>query len=155
MVGSEHNGVAKIRDGETIWHRLGDVGYFDERQRFWYCGRKSQRVVTSEGTLYTECVEAQFAGYRSRAALVGIRQNDVTEPVIVLEHPKVRSNPPFQPHSYFERHEKERQDREPAKYVAIDTYLVKYSFPTDIRHNSKIRREELAAWAEKQLKKQH
>ena len=28
------------------------------------------------------------------------------------------------------------------------------TLPTDIRHNSKIRREELAVWAEKQLRKQ-
>jgi len=34
----------------------------------------------------------------------------------------------------------------------IDTILFHRSFPVDIRHNSKIFREELALWAEKKLK---
>ena len=31
-----------------FWHRMGDVGYLDEQGRVWFCGRKSQRVVTPE-----------------------------------------------------------------------------------------------------------
>jgi hypothetical protein len=34
---------------------------------------------------------------------------------------------------------------------SIDTILYPDTFPVDIRHNSKIFREKLAAWAEKQL----
>jgi hypothetical protein len=33
----------------------------------------------------------------------------------------------------------------------IDTILFKKAFPVDIRHNSKIFREKLAIWAEKQV----
>ena len=29
---------------------MGDVGYLDEQERFWFCGRMSQRVVTAEGS---------------------------------------------------------------------------------------------------------
>ena len=38
--------LAKIRDPKTgdILHRMGDVGYLDDRARLWFCGRKSQRV---------------------------------------------------------------------------------------------------------------
>ena len=32
---------------------MGDVGYLDAGNRLWFCGRKSQRVVTSSGTFYT------------------------------------------------------------------------------------------------------
>src|SRR5262249_38255707 len=34
----EANALSKITDGDRFWHRTGDVGYFDDRGRFWYCG---------------------------------------------------------------------------------------------------------------------
>jgi olefin beta-lactone synthetase len=42
------NATAKICDivGNGFWHRMGDVGYLDEHDRFWFCGRRSQRVRT-------------------------------------------------------------------------------------------------------------
>src|SRR5262249_34092040 len=43
--------LAKMRDATgRLWHRMGDVGYFDEQGRLWYCGRKSHRVVAPWGT---------------------------------------------------------------------------------------------------------
>ena len=47
----EHaNRLAKIRDkNNSFWHRMGDVGYLDEQNRLWFCGRKSQRVRTADG----------------------------------------------------------------------------------------------------------
>ena len=27
-----------------IWHRMGDLGYFDSEGRLWFCGRKAHRV---------------------------------------------------------------------------------------------------------------
>ncbi|MEQ8848303.1 fatty acid CoA ligase family protein [Botrimarina sp.] len=158
QTGPTHNELAKITDGTdpgnpAVWHRMGDVGYFDEQERFWYCGRKSQRVVTSQGTLFTECIETQFAPPFSRAALVGVQCESGIEPVIIIEHPKVISNPPFQPEKYFALREANRRNRTGDGCLAIQKHLVKHQFPTDIRHNSKIRREELAVWAEKQLRK--
>ena len=54
--------LAKIRDPKTgeVLHRMGDVGYLDERGRLWFCGRKSHRVVTPHGTLFTDMVEPVF-----------------------------------------------------------------------------------------------
>ena len=49
----EANALAKIADGDAVWHRMGDVGYLDDTGRFWFCGRKAHRVVTSEGTMFT------------------------------------------------------------------------------------------------------
>jgi len=54
------NSLAKILDGDTIWHRMGDVGYFDEHERFWYCGRKAHRVQTVNGTLFTIPIEGSI-----------------------------------------------------------------------------------------------
>jgi acyl-CoA synthetase (AMP-forming)/AMP-acid ligase II len=57
----EANAAAKIRDNEgRIWHRIGDVGYLDEQERFWFCGRKAHRVVTAERTYFSIPCEAIF-----------------------------------------------------------------------------------------------
>ena len=60
--GIADSGDSRIRDpkSEIPWNRMGDVGYLDASGRFWYCGRKSHRVDTADGTLFTECVEAVF-----------------------------------------------------------------------------------------------
>ena len=50
---TEANAFHKITDGDSFWHRMGDVGYLDEQDRFWFCGRKSHRVRTAAGTMYT------------------------------------------------------------------------------------------------------
>src|SRR5690606_28749681 len=71
--------LAKIREqpgeaGGRIVHRMGDLGYFDADGRLWFCGRKSQRVVTAAGTLCTEQVEPVFNTHPDvrRTALVGL-----------------------------------------------------------------------------------
>ena len=71
--------LAKIRErcptaATRIVHRMGDLGYFDDEGRLWFCGRKSQRVVTAAGTLYTEQVEPVFNAHPrcGARALVGV-----------------------------------------------------------------------------------
>ncbi|MET0581174.1 MAG: olefin beta-lactone synthetase, partial [Pseudoxanthomonas sp.] len=71
--------TAKIREtlpegSERIVHRMGDVGYYDAQGRLWFCGRKTQRVETVDGPLYTEQVEPIFNTHPEvkRTALVGI-----------------------------------------------------------------------------------
>ena len=39
---------------------MGDVGYLDEQDRFWFCGRKAHRVVTAERTYFSIPCEAIF-----------------------------------------------------------------------------------------------
>lgn len=162
--GGKHNAASKITDGDTIWHRMGDVGYFDEQQRFWYCGRKSQRVVTSEGTLYTECVEALFnrlPGVKG-SALVGFGRRGQQQATLVWvglprEQLVTRTGYPDKPEhrrpllaELADVHEERlSEDASQMNFLRCD------ALPTDIRHNSKIRREELAAWAEKQLRRKY
>ena len=66
---------------------MGDCGYFDEQDRFWFCGRMSQRVVTLTAVLYTIPTEAQFnlVPNVTRCALVGIGPRGQQQPAIVLE----------------------------------------------------------------------
>ena len=142
VVGSEHNAVAKTRDGDEVWHRMGDVGYLDDQQRFWYCGRKSQRVVTGEGTLFTIPVEAVFDQHSniSRSALVGVGPQGNQEPVVVLEAEGTVDRSKTE----SELADLANQNSLPDK---LNRFLWHSSFPVDVRHNSKINREQLAEWA--------
>ena len=146
----EQTRVAKIQDaGNRTWHRMGDAGYFDEQGRLWYCGRKSQRIVNEETTLFADQVEAIFNVHPevARTALVGIGQFGYQEPVLCVE----LLNP-------CSRHRKERIrvdllqiGRNNAATKSIRHILFHKSFPVDIRHNAKIGREKLAAWAADKL----
>jgi acyl-CoA synthetase (AMP-forming)/AMP-acid ligase II len=149
-VGRAHtNHLAKIHttDGKII-HRMGDLGYFDEQGRLWYCGRKSHRVVTPAGTLFTEPIEGVFNAHPLvyRTALVGVEKGGSTEPGLWVElHPSARSADRNKIRAeLFEMartHESARSIRQ--------VWFHK-GFPTDVRHNSKIIREKLALEAKKQ-----
>ena len=83
-----NNRLAKIatENGEII-HRMGDMGYFDDKGRLWYCGRKSQRVMTPAGTLFTEAVEGIFNAHPSvhRSALVGVEKGGIKDAWLWVE----------------------------------------------------------------------
>ena len=74
----ESNALGKIADPtgcETVfWHRMGDLGYFDENERFWFCGRLAHLVVMAQGPMYPIRCEAIFNEHSDvfRSALVGI-----------------------------------------------------------------------------------
>ncbi len=137
--------LSKIRDKDSQWHRMGDLGWLDSQGRIWFCGRKSHRVVTPSKTLYTIPCEAIFNQHADvfRTALVGVGSPPEQKPVICAELNAgvdpgkteaiisdlldlARGNP----------HTKD-----------IDTIFIHPGFPVDIRHNAKIFREELAEWA--------
>jgi acyl-CoA synthetase (AMP-forming)/AMP-acid ligase II len=141
----EATAAAKIVDPATgtLWHRMGDVGYRDALGRLWFCGRKSHRVATKTGTLFTDQIEPLLntVAPNLRTALVGVTRNGHTFPVVIVESADailqasiaetIRSNPAM---------------------TAIRTVLLHPKpFPVDVRHQSKIFREKLAAWADGQL----
>jgi len=139
---------AKIIAGDTVWHRMGDVGYFDRDGRLWYCGRKSQRVVTAEGTLFTDCVEGVFNAHPdvARSALVGVGRKGRQTPVVVVElkpgkFPSRSSREPLA--AELLAFAQATANRQPVGHV-----LFCRSLPVDGRHNAKINREALCAWAE-------
>ena len=148
----EVNAISKIQDGERLWHRMGDVGYLDEQNRFWFCGRKAHRVITNQGTLFTIPCEAVFNEHPevNRSALVGTGETAAKNPVVIIE-PFPDRMPRNASHRKRFAHElKQMADRHPHT-DRIDQFLFHPSFPVDIRHNAKIFREKLAVWAEKQL----
>ena len=145
----EADTLSKIKDGNTVWHRMGDLGWMDSKGRIWFCGRKSHRVITEETTLFTIPCEAIFNNHPLvfRSALVGIGPVYRQKPVICieLEHVKNKVKKKEIKKELFEL----AQQNELTKN--INRILFCKSFPVDIRHNSKIFREKLAIWAEKKL----
>ena len=142
--------LGKIRDGGLFWHRMGDVGWFDNEKRIWFCGRKSHRVTTEKETLFTIPCEAIFNNHPDvfRSALVGIGEPGSQKPVICIELEK--TNTPKSKKEIVE--ELMILANGNAMTAKIDIFLFHKSFPVDIRHNSKIFREQLAVWAKKKIK---
>jgi acyl-coenzyme A synthetase/AMP-(fatty) acid ligase len=145
----EADALAKIVDGEGFWHRMGDLGWMDTRGRIWFCGRKSQRVITPGGTLFTIPCEAIFNNHPAvfRSALVGVGPRGQQTPVICIELEKASR----QADNEALRRELLALARETPMTQNIDTILFHPAFPVDIRHNSKIFREQLARWAKRQV----
>lgn len=139
---------AKISDEDGVsWHRMGDLGWRDGKGRIWFCGRKSHRVVTEKGTLFTIPCESIFNNHKLvfRTALVGIGPKEMQTPVICIE-PSV----PIKDSAVFVQELFELASAHPLTQD-IEHILIHKSFPVDIRHNSKIFREKLAVWAAKKL----
>jgi acyl-CoA synthetase (AMP-forming)/AMP-acid ligase II len=148
----EANALGKIKDGRRLWHRMGDVGYLDETDRFWFCGRMAHRVRTAEGTLFTIPCEAIFNTHADvyRTALVGVGSADRRRPVLVVE-----PLPERYPSDEADRERLVAELRELGQRYShtrsIGDFLIRRSMPVDIRHNAKIFREKLAPWAARSL----
>ncbi len=142
----QSNLLAKIRgrSGE-VFHRMGDLGYFDDKGRLWYCGRKSQRVSLKEKELFTDPCEGIFNAHPKvkRTALVGAERGVERFPVLCveLEEGVIASDKDRIQRELLEMATAWEMTRE------IHTVLFHPSFPVDIRHNAKIFREKLAEWA--------
>ena len=146
VVRTDQNAMHKIQDGPNIWHRMGDVGYIDADGRFWFCGRKTHRVICADRTLYTIPCEAIFNAHPHvyRSALVGHGNRPDQIPVILVE-----TFPEFQPTSKDESEALKKAlldlaQRNPITRRIERIYIRTKPLPVDIRHNSKIFRERLA-----------
>jgi acyl-CoA synthetase (AMP-forming)/AMP-acid ligase II len=133
---------SKIMEGEVLWHRMGDLGWLDESGRIWFCGRRVEHVVTTQGPLYTDCCEAVFNAHPQvfRSALIDAGNG---RPAIIVEPEKGAFPKRKSQRDVFVKglqalaqgHEMTRQ---------IDTFFFEKSFPVDVRHNAKIHRLTLA-----------
>ena len=138
--------VERRDDGsERVVHRMGDVGWFDAQQRLWFCGRKSQRVETTQGPLHTEQVEPIFNAlpWIRRCALVGVGPRGAQQPVLVYELKRSAAG-----RARFDVPAELRAIAATRPHTAGIVAFMRYPkpLPVDIRHNAKIRRETLAAW---------
>jgi len=125
--------ASKIPDGEGLWHRMGDLGFFDGQGRLWFCGRKSHRVTCSDGeVLFPVPLEGVFN------EVDGVVRSAVVEvsgaPVLVVEG---------------KADEAKLLEVAKANPVTrrVERVLFHPGFPVDRRHNAKIHRLELRDWA--------
>jgi acyl-CoA synthetase (AMP-forming)/AMP-acid ligase II len=135
---------------QSFWHRMGDIGRFDEKGLLWFYGRKSHRVITKNGPLFTIPCEAVYNLHLlvSRSALVGLQVgvDGFKKPVICIQlktgnHPSKRLK-----QELFELGTSCRMTEDISDIIFFKT------FPVDPRHNAKIFREKLTVWAGKRLK---
>lgn len=146
----EADRLSKISDPSGgFFHRMGDLGRRDDQGRLWFCGRKTHRVETSNGPLFTIPIEAIFNTHPAvfRSALVGIGTKGTQQPVICIEREKGVSISQEQLRS-----ELLALAAEYPHTKGISRILFHPAFPVDIRHNAKIFREKLAVWAEELLR---
>ncbi len=147
VVRADQNALHKVADGDRVWHRMGDVGYLDEYDQFWFCGRKAHRVVVGNRTLFTIPCEAIFNTHPKvyRSALIGRGERPNQSPVVMIE-----LEPKFVSMNATER-ESLRQSllevasRNPITRRIDEIIIRDKPLPVDIRHNSKIFREKLVA----------
>jgi len=143
------NKLAKILDVESqqIWHRMGDLGYLDTTGRLWFCGRKDHLIKTEQKTeLYPDQLEAIFNQLNgvTRTALVGVPRKGILEvftPVLMVE---------MKPKLHIKKMLLQKAIESEQTRLIKDILFVK-SFPTDVRHNIKINRGELAKTAQRQM----
>ncbi|MBR4753280.1 MAG: AMP-binding protein [Thermoguttaceae bacterium] len=149
-----------------LWRRVGDVGYFDDQDRFWFCGRKSHRVETAEGPMFTIPCEAisNESPKVFRSALVGVPlPKDYEPPRDISDRAKAFQRQWKEPAMVVEPTPNKRPENEveEERFCAEILELLKKSpltksikrvfvcekFPVDVRHNAKINRELLSEWA--------
>lgn len=146
----EATALAKIAcAGGGLFHRMGDVGYFDDQGRLWFCGRKSHRVIAPDRTYFTIPVEGVFNVHRAvlRTALVGVTRNGLTRPVLCVEARRKLTGK--EQRRVIDELRQLGAARDETR--AIGDFLFHPRFPVDIRHNAKIFREKLALWADRRL----
>lgn len=143
--------AAKLSDGEgRVWHRMGDLVYFDNDGRIWFCGRKAERVEAHGTVYFPDRCEAIFNAHPEvfRTALIGWRdpsagKDAAVQPALAVEPEKGAFPRSAAARAAFiaglrklgDAHEHTR---------AIRHFFFVRRFPVDVRHNAKIHRLTLA-----------
>ena len=133
---------AKIKDGKSFWHRIGDLGYKDDKGMIWFCGRKTHRAETASGLLCSVPCEAVFNSHPGirRSALVALGEKGKQSVAIVIERNEAGKR--------IDKKilEKELLDLAGKNSLTVQIKSVHFCdhFPVDVRHNIKIDRLKLA-----------
>ena len=145
----------KISAGEKFWHRMGDVGYLDSDNRFWFCGRKNHRVQLADKTLFSIPLEAIINQHPTvfRSALVGVKVDNKMAAVIVVQRwAREHANDVAEEITDAQlSHDILELAASNPTTADIQFVLVKDELPVDIRHNAKIFREKIALWAQDRI----
>lgn len=143
---------SKFSYSSSLYHRMGDLGYFDGNKNLRFLGRKAERITTLQGVLETERVEPivnAIDGVR-RSALIGIGNRAPVQACIVVESRKDSQDPEAKERIRAKILEKLRSAL--PKFV-IGLIIFEKSLPVDARHNAKIHRLHLSKkWTRKLIR---
>lgn len=111
-----------------VWHRTGDLGYFDETGRLWLLGRCSAKIYDAKGTVYPFAVETAVMQVQDikRAALCQMKNKrilviETSESLQIIKNKLKKLLTKFQ----------------------IDS-VINQTIPVDKRHNAKVDYQTLA-----------
>ena len=140
----EENKKGKILEGDTIWHRMGDMGYFDQQGKLWFCGRKVHRVNTAKETLYSVQCEAIFNQHPQvkRSALIGVEQQGNIIPSLAIQRRDGQTQLNDHELALFKSELNTLGEAYPHTQ-GINQFHLFNDFPVDVRHNIKIDRIKL------------
>jgi len=137
--------LAKIADGDRVWHRMGDLGALDASGRLFFFGRCVEKIRTPEGDLATESLEPAFRQHPQvfRCALIGIGAAPDQSPALVVE-----PRPEHFPGTEDARRRFIAELREIAlvnpEAARVKQIVFQRALPVDVRHNANIHRLQLA-----------
>ncbi|HXH34004.1 MAG TPA: alpha/beta fold hydrolase [Plantibacter sp.] len=128
------------------WHRTGDVGHLDEDGRLWIEGRLPHVITTQDGPLAPVGPEQDIETVRAvrRAAVVGVGPAGLRQCVAIVETDPASKRVGLADAALA------AAVRAASSQPLVAVFAIP-DLPTDIRHNSKIDRARLSAWAERVL----
>jgi acyl-coenzyme A synthetase/AMP-(fatty) acid ligase len=129
---------------EPGWHRTGDVGHLDGDGRLWVGGRLAHVITAPDGPVAPVGIEqaVQRVPQVVQAAVVGVGPVGTQQFVVIVVTQEPRTGL-----ASLELISAVRG----AAGVDVAAVLERKALPMDIRHNSKIDRAALAAWAASRL----
>lgn len=138
------------------WHATGDVGQLDAEGRLWVEGRAAHVLSTPQGLVTPVRIEeaAESVPTVRRAAAAAVGPAGTQQVVVVLEteegHRPGRAARPRPADPALQEAVRRAVQRRAG--VPVAAVFTTRSLPTDIRHNSKIDRARLSAWADATLR---
>ncbi len=122
-------------------HRTGDVGHLDAQGRLWIGGRMGDVITTAHGVVLPVRIEQAIEGLpgSDMVAVVGVGPVGTQQVVAVIQTPTVR-RPAL---ADLDHHSNARS----VAGVDLAAVLLVPELPVDRRHNSKMDRPRVAAWA--------
>ncbi|MEI6658890.1 MAG: fatty acid CoA ligase family protein [Planctomycetota bacterium] len=138
----EATATSKIHDGDRVWHRMGDMGYLDAGGQLYFCGRKAHVVSTPDRTFHSVPVENVFNRHPQvrRSALIEVAGG----PALAIEPASWPLTP--QARQTLAAELRAVGEGDPVT-GGVRRFYFHQSFPVDARHNAKIFRDRLGAWA--------
>ncbi|MFK7768587.1 MAG: AMP-binding protein [Mariniblastus sp.] len=117
----------------TVWHRMGDTGYFDDENRFWLVGRIHSTIQSSGKFVHPQIVERiamEASSEIKQVAAIGVKDPVLVEAIVLVVVTDSKAQPAIETliRDALKKHQ-QTCDR---------VLFTQKSLPVDPRHHSKI-----------------